>query len=74
MAHENPLSGYLGVTKTYYKLLNNFFWPCIKKDVSKFCRSFHICQMVGKPNKKIPRAPLQPIPAFEEFFFFCISH
>ena len=22
--------------------------------------------MVGKPNQKIPRAPLQPIPAFEE--------
>ena len=24
--------------------------------------------MVGKPNQKIPRAPLQPIPAFEEPF------
>ena len=24
--------------------------------------------MVGKPNRKIPRAPLQPIPAFEEPF------
>ena len=24
--------------------------------------------MVGKPNQKIPRAPLQPITAFEEPF------
>ena len=24
--------------------------------------------MVGKPNQKIPRAPLQPIPVFEEPF------
>ena len=24
LAHENPLSGHLGVTKTYYKLLNTF--------------------------------------------------
>ena len=40
----------------------------MKKDVSKFCKSCHICQMVGKPNQKIPRAPLQPIPAFEKPF------
>ena len=67
-AHENPLSGHLGVTKTYHKLLNHFFWPCMKEDVSKFCKSCHFCQMVGKPNQKIPHAPLQPIPAFEEPF------
>ena len=68
LAHENPLSGYLGVTKTYYKLLKHFFWPHVKKGVSKFCRSCHICQMVGKPNQKISRVPLQPISAFEEPF------
>ena len=64
LAHENPLSCHLGVTKTYYKLLNHFFWLCMKKDVSEFCRSCRICQMVEKPNQKIP----QPIPAFEEPF------
>ena len=63
-ALENHLSGHRSVTKTYNKL-NHFFWPCMKKDVSKFCRSCHIWQMVGKPNQKIPCAPLQPIPAFE---------
>ena len=39
-----------------------------EKKMSKFCRSCHICQMVGKPNLKIPRAPLQPILGFEEPF------
>ena len=34
----------------------------------KFCRSCHTCQEVGKPNKKIQKAHLQPIPAFEEPF------
>ena len=38
----------------------------MKKDVSKFCRSCHITQVIGKPNQKIPRAPLEHIPAFEE--------
>ena len=48
LAHENPLTGNLGVTKTYYKILNHFYWPCMNKDVSKFCRSCHIFQMVGR--------------------------
>ena len=68
MAHETPLAGHLGVSKTYNKILNHFFWPLIKTDVSNFCRSCHTYQMVGKPNQKIPRAPLHPIPAFEEPF------
>ena len=37
-------------------------------DVSEFCKTCHTCQMVGKPNVKIPCAPLSPIPAFEEPF------
>ena len=68
IAHETPLSGHLGVKKTYNKLLNHFFWPLMKRDVSDFCRSCHTCQIVGKPNQKIPLAPLHPIPAFEEPF------
>ena len=36
--------------------------------MAEFCRSCHTCQVVGKPNQAIPKAPLQPIPAFEEPF------
>ena len=68
MAHETPLAGHLGVNKTYQKILNHFYWPNLKKDVAEFCRSCNTCQIVGKPNQSIPKAPLQPIPAFEEPF------
>lgn len=68
MAHETPLAGHLGVNKTYQKILNHFYWPNLKKDVDEFCRSCNTCQIVGKPNQSIPKAPLQPIPAFEEPF------
>ena len=68
LSRENHLSGHLGVTKAFYKLLNHFLWPCMKKVVSKVCRSCHICQMIGKPNQKIPRELLQPIPPFKEPF------
>ena len=68
LAHETPMSGHLGVNKTYHKILNHFYWPGIKSDVSQHCKSCHTCQMVGKPNQAIPKAQLQPIPAFDEPF------
>ena len=68
LAHESPLAGHLGVHKTQEKILSHFYWPGLHKDVADFCRSCHACQIVGKPNQKIPSAPLKPIPAFDEPF------
>ena len=62
------MSGHLGINKTYHKIINHFYWPGLKSDVSKYCKTCHTCQMVGKPNQTIPKAPLQPIPAFDEPF------
>lgn len=68
MAHDTPMSGHLGVRKTYDRISAHFFWPRMKQDIAEYCRTCHTCQVVGKPNQKIPQAPLQPIPAFEEPF------
>ena len=68
LAHESPLAGHLGINKTYQKVLSNFYWPGLHKDVVKFCRSCHTCQVVGKPNQNPPVAPLRPIPTVEEPF------
>ena len=68
IAHESPMSGHLGINKTYHKIVNHFYWPGLKSDVSKYCKTCHTCQMVGKPNQTIPKAQLQPIPAFDEPF------
>ena len=66
LAHESP------VRSSRYKqdLSQNyhFYWPGLKSDVSKYCKTCHTCQMVGKPNQTIPKAQLQPIPAFDEPF------
>ncbi len=43
-------------------------WPGLRKDVSEYCRSCHMCQMVGKPKKKIPSPSLKLTPAFDELF------
>ncbi|XP_072180884.1 uncharacterized protein [Diadema setosum] len=68
VSHESALGGHLGVNKTVDKILKHFFWPGLRRDVSDFCRTCHVCQVVGKPNQKIPPAPLNPIPAFDEPF------
>ena len=53
--------------KTYKRILN-FFWPKLRHHVRDYCRSSHTCQVVGKPNQKIPIEILQRIPAFDESF------
>lgn len=63
LAHDHDLSGHLGITKTYNRILRHFFWPGLKKDVCRYCRA---CQVMGKPNQKIPPAPLIPIPVIGE--------
>lgn len=68
VAHEGSMAGHLGVRKTCDRILRHFYWPKLRKDVSQFCKTCHICQVVGKPNQKVPKAPLHPIPAFDEPF------
>lgn len=68
LAHESPMGGHLGVRKTLDRVRHHFYWPSVRKDVLSFCRVCHTCQVVGKPNSKIPVAPLKPIPAVGEPF------
>jgi len=58
----------LELKKNYLRVLRSFFWPGLKSDIVKYCRSCHTCQVVGKPNKPIPLAPLHPIPVLGEPF------
>ena len=68
LAHETPMAGHLGVNKSTSRLLEHFWWPGVRKSVVEHCRCCHVCQVVGKPNQNPPKAPLHPIPAFDEPF------
>ena len=68
LAHENPMAGHLGVNKTHKRIVTHFWWRTLRKDVAECCKSCPVCQIVDKPNQKIPNAPLHPIPAFQEPF------
>lgn len=67
LAHDF-VGGHLGINKTYNKILPNFFWPGLRRDVAKYCRTCHICQVAGKPNQVLKKAPLQPIVPLTEPF------
>ncbi len=77
LAHDHSFSGHLGITKTYYRILRHFFWPGLRSDVVRYCRSCHTCQIVGKPNQSISPAPLCPIPVvgepFERVILDCVG-
>ena len=64
IAHESPMSGHLGINKTYHKIINQFYWPGLKSDVSKYCETCNTYQMAGKPNQTIPKAQLQTYSCF----------
>ena len=54
LAHDLPISVHFGVRKTHNRVLQNFFWPGLKRDVAKWCKECHTCQLGGKPNQNIP--------------------
>ena len=60
-AHADLFSGHSGISKTKSRIGKNFFWPGMKGDIVKFCKTCHECQVGGKLNQPIPKAPLQPI-------------
>ena len=65
-ARHSPLAGHLGRKKTEAKLLRDFFWPGLGRDVGTMCAQCPECQK-GNKNKK-QRAPLVPLPVIDESF------
>ena len=68
VAHEKPLGGHFGLRQTRTKILQQFFWHGIWKDIAEFCKTCHVCQIIGKPSHDAPPAPLHPIPVADETF------
>ena len=67
LAHDIPLSGHLGVEKTKDRILKNYYWPGIFKDVANYVKSCDTCQKVARKRAR-DKAPLVPIPAIGQPF------
>ncbi len=66
LAHDLPVAGHLGVGKTCVRILKHFYWPNLRQTVANLSKTCHVCQVVGKSNQDLPKAPWRP--AFEKLF------
>ncbi|GFR31135.1 retrovirus-related Pol polyprotein from transposon 412 [Trichonephila clavata] len=60
VAHEIPLAGHLGESKTKQCIKCSFFWPKLKQDVRSFCQSCKTCQL-RRGLTYLYRIPITPI-------------
>ena len=63
--HEGPFAGHLREAKIHGELSRHYWWPGMRSDLAKWCRSCMLCatRSVGKPV----RPPLTPIPVSGPF-------
>ena len=67
MNHESAFSGHLGAKKTEVRILPNFFWPGLRQDVIRFCRSCDVCQRNVKWGS-VKNLPLGSMPLIDTPF------
>ena len=51
LAHESILTGHLSVTSSVHKLLSEYYWPGIYRDVKGFVQSCEVCKSVLHEGK-----------------------
>ena len=61
LAHDIPSAGHFSHRKTYAKCIENFWWPRILADVTKYCKSCDICQRTTCKGR-VKNVPLEKMP------------
>ena len=46
-AHENLMAGHLGIKRTCERVTFEFYWPRIWAEVTRYYKSYGICQRAG---------------------------
>lgn len=59
--HNSPISGHMGIHKTFNRLQANFYWKGMRKDVAEFISHCVVCQTTKYETKR-PAGLLQPLP------------
>lgn len=76
-AAHGDVAGHLGLKKTYYRVLQRFYWPSLKRDIAAFVKTCHVCQVACKPNQVLRPVPLCPISVtnqpFEYLLLNCVG-
>jgi hypothetical protein len=57
--HDTPLSGHYGQYKTLEKILRDYWWPSVSKDIQTYIDGCDPCQK-NKPRRVPKKTPLHP--------------
>lgn len=64
LAHESIMSGHLATSKTINRILTEFYWPGMKSEIKRFCRSCDTCQRT-LPKGRVSKVPLVKMPLID---------
>ena len=64
LAHESAFGGHQGTAKTLGKIQQEFAWPGMVADVTRYCQSCDICQRVA-PKGRVSKVPLGEMPLID---------
>ena len=67
VAHADPTAAHGGARKTYLKIIRNFYWPNITRDIKEFVQRCLPCQVVHK-TAKTNKAPMITTPIISQPF------
>jgi len=62
--HNHPLPGHQGIKKTVQLIMRSYFWPGLRRDVTRYIRTCHTCIQAKTPHHK-PYGLLKPLPIGE---------
>lgn len=67
MAHEGILAGHQGIKRTTDRILEEFYWPGVLSDITRFVKSCDTCQRTF-PKHLVGRVPLGKTPVIDTPF------
>lgn len=50
--HDHPLSGHMGVRKTFARIGEKYYWPKMRSDIIRYVKNCKVCQSVKPINDK----------------------
>src|SRR3954454_9242813 len=62
LAHNHPMSGYLGQTNTFFRLRQKCYWPGMYHDIIHYVQTCVICQKRNKDRHPFPISSSSIIP------------
>ena len=60
--HGPAISGHWGLERTMERVMVDFFWPTMAKDITSFLDLCPVCQQIRDPKGSKERVPLSPWP------------